>query len=90
MKPLDVFILKRCPYCIKAKLHIENLLKQEKYQAINIRYIDERQEKELAKTYDYYYVPAFYVDKTKLYEGAINLSQMEVIFDEYLKILSES
>ncbi len=83
MKELTVFILKRCHHCIRAKKFIETLQKQPEYEDIKITYIDERKERALAKEYDYYYVPSFYVGDIKLHEGAITLEELEGVFDTY-------
>jgi len=86
---LTVFVLKRCPYCIKAKRYIKELLEEEQYKDIDIEYVDERKEKERAKQFDYYYVPSFYIGNHKLYEGAIQKEQVKEVFDEYLKRLND-
>ncbi len=83
MKELTVFILKRCPHCIRAKKHIETLQNQPEYEDIKITYIDERKESALAKQYDYYYVPSFYVGDIKLHEGTITLEELQDVFDRY-------
>ncbi len=85
MKPLTIFILKRCPYCIKAKKYLAEYLEQEKYEDIEIEFVDERKEKERAGQYDYYYVPSFYVGDQKLHEGAIKQEQLGEVLDKYLE-----
>ena len=89
MKPLTIFILKRCPYCKKAIKIIEKLQSESKYEGINIVYVDEIQEKELADSFDYYYVPSFFVGNTKLYEGAIKKEQVIEVLDQYLALNQE-
>ena len=89
MKPLTIFILKRCPYCKKAIKIIEKLQIESKYEGINIVYVDEIQEKELADSFDYYYVPSFFVGNTKLYEGAIKKEQVIEVLDQYLALNQE-
>ncbi len=89
MRPLTIFVLKRCPYCIKAKKMIAELMEQERYADIMIEYIDEAKNKKLAATFDYYYVPSFYLDQQKLYEGAIQKEQLVEVLDTYLSLLKE-
>lgn len=82
---MRVFILENCPHCKRAIDYI-NLLKaeNEQYQNIDIEYIDEVKESELANSYDYYYVPSFFDGKRKLHEGTIKKEQVKKIFDDYL------
>lgn len=86
MKQLTLFYLKYCPHCINA-LHLwKKLSKEETYKNIELVMIEESQEKELAASYDYYYVPSFYVGKIKLHEGTINEKQMREMLDNFLNI----
>ena len=87
--PLTIFILNNCPYCIYAKIHLTKLLKDPKYQNININYINEKTNKELSNQYNYYYVPSFYYNKQKLYEGAINKTRLKQLLDTYLNITNQ-
>ncbi len=82
---MRVFILENCPYCKRAINYINRLKAENKqYQNIDIEYIDEVKESELADSYDYYYVPSFFDGNRKLHEGAIKEEQVKKIFDEYL------
>lgn len=79
MKEIKMFILKNCPYCKKALGFLE------KYpfdQDVKVEIIDEAANPELAGSYDYYYVPCFYLNEVKLHEGAINE-------DDYRKMVRE-
>lgn len=89
MKKLTVFVLKRCPYCIKAKKYIDELIKEDAYKQIEIEFVDERKEKKRASDFDYYYVPSFYMGDHKLYEGAIKKEQLKEVFDDYLQRLND-
>ena len=42
-----------------------------------IETVDELEEPELADTFDYYYVPTFYVDGKKVHEGGIYKPEVE-------------
>lgn len=82
---MRVFILENCPYCKRARGYIKQLKEEdERYQKIDIEYIDEAKEEELANSYDYYYVPSFFDGDRKLHEGAINKDEVKQLFDEYL------
>ena len=69
MPNVTVFYLKDCPYCVKAKRAVRELLKEEpRFGAIEQTWIEERERPEIAERYDYYYVPSVYCGETKLYE----------------------
>ncbi|MDR2775772.1 MAG: thioredoxin family protein [Tannerella sp.] len=84
MKPITLFYLKNCPFCKKAFSYIDELKKQDVYRNIEIEMIEESEQEEIANQYDYYYVPAFYVDGRKLHEGGIYKNEVEDIFKEAL------
>lgn len=70
MKKLTLFHLTDCPYCHHARRALEEL-KQENpaYAAIEIEWIEERQQPDVAARYDYYYVPTLFDGAKKLYEA---------------------
>jgi len=70
MKTITLFYLEGCPYCINAKKALSELQREKpEYQEVQIRWIEESQESELAGSYDYYYVPTIYYESKKLYEA---------------------
>lgn len=82
MPKLDLFILESCPYCIKARTYLDELRQEDpKYQNIEIRLIDERKERALANSYDYYLVPTFYLGQTKLFEGIMTKADVKNVLD---------
>lgn len=84
------FILKGCPYCIEAKKWMSELIeKNPEYGKIKIRTIEEKEEKELADSYDYYYVPTYFLDGEKLHEGAVTKDKIKKVFDAYLEKVSQ-
>jgi len=68
MKQLIVLCGEHCGYCKKAKMLIRRALEKEpKFAALDIRYVcDESTE---AKAYPHAYVPAFFCDGKRLFEG---------------------
>ena len=72
MGNLKLFYLKNCPYCIRVQAYLDELLQDERYQAIEIEAINEKLEPDLANQYDYYLVPTFYLNEVKLFEGIMN------------------
>ena len=69
MKEVTLFYLEHCPYCIKARKAIDELkAAKPEYRDIDVKWIEESKETEIANTYDYYYVPSVYYGRKKLYE----------------------
>jgi hypothetical protein len=56
-----------------------------KYADIEVEIIDEERKPEIAKKYDYYYVPTYYVDGVKIHEGVPTKDSIRKVFDEALK-----
>jgi glutaredoxin len=86
MKTLMYFYLKGCPYCRKADDLIASLISENPaYGKISIQRIEERTEADLANSYDYYYVPAFFLDGVNLHEGVATKEQIQSVLDAALK-----
>ena len=89
MHELLLFKLKSCPYCREALRWLDELIAENPaYAEISIRQIDEREEKELADSYDYYYVPTFFLDGKKLHEGAATKEKLKRVMDACLESLA--
>lgn len=70
MKELDLFYLHGCPYCVKARKAIGELLQENPaFGEIAIRWIEESEEPALTTGRDYYYVPSLFYQGEKLYEA---------------------
>ena len=70
MNKLTLFYLTDCPYCHYARRALEELTQENPaYAAIDIEWIEERQQPDVAAQYDYYYVPTIFNGRTKLYEA---------------------
>lgn len=70
MKKITFFYLENCPYCKNARKAMDEL-KQENadYGKIEMDWIDEDKQPDLAKAYNYYYVPTMFIGAEKLYEA---------------------
>lgn len=70
MKDVKLFYQETCPYCKKALKWMDEV-KQEypELQAVQVEMIEERKNPEISDSYDYWYVPTFYVDGKKVHEG---------------------
>ncbi len=78
MKEVMLFVLKNCPYCVEALRWQDELMQQyPELQKIPIRVVDERKEAALAESYDYYYVPCYFVGGVKMHEGAASREKVE-------------
>ncbi len=70
MKRITFFYLEDCPYCKNARKAIEELKKENPdYGPIEFDEIDEDKQPDLAKAYNYYYVPTMFIGANKLYEA---------------------
>jgi hypothetical protein len=67
---------------VAARKHIGRLLAERpELRGVDAIYIDEGVESELADSYDYYYVPTFYVNEVKHHEGAISYEEVREVFE---------
>ena len=70
MKEIKLFYLKDCPYCHNAKRALNELVKENPaYNEVNVKWIEESEQPEIAEQYDYYYVPTIFAGDKKLYEA---------------------
>ena len=79
MKKIQLFYLEYCPHCKKTRADLNVLLKEDRFKGLAIEMIEESVQKELADQYDYYYVPCFYVDGTKIKGGALSMKDVEEV-----------
>lgn len=85
MKTLQIFYQERCPFCKRAFQYIEELKRENpEYNNIEIKLVEETQEAAYADTFDYYYVPTFYIDGEKVHEGGIYKNEVKEILDKAL------
>lgn len=86
MKKVTMMYLKRCPYCKQAMKWMEELFKEyPSYKNIDITYIEESEQPQLANTLDYWYVPTYFVDGVKLHEGAATKDKIKAVLEEAIK-----
>ena len=85
MPKLTLFILESCPYCVRARQYLKELQTEDpKYLSVEIDMIDEKANKALANSYDYYLVPTFYLGKTKLFEGIMTKEDVRNVMESAL------
>lgn len=86
MKKVKAFYIESCPHCKKAFKIIDELkVKNPDYAKVEIEYIDENKEVNIASAHDYYYVPTFYVDDVKIHEGVPTEEKIQKVFIEASK-----
>ena len=79
MKELELFYLHGCPYCVKARKAIGELLEEyTAFEEITIKWIEESEEPALTTGRDYYYVPSLFFQGEKLYEAQPGQSYEDV------------
>lgn len=80
-----MFYLEYCPYCKRARNYMKELQEEDpRYMEIPIRMIEESQQKDLAGSYDYYYVPTYFVGDEKVSEGGVDKEGVRAVFDKAL------
>jgi len=86
MKKVTMFMMASCPYCVQALRWMDALFAEDAgYKAIEIETIDESVHPDIAKQYDYYAVPTYYVGGRKLHEGAASPEIIRRVFDAALE-----
>lgn len=86
MASVKLFYLKTCPFCRKALRYIEEAkAAHPELAAVEIEMIEESEQPALADTYDYYYVPTFYVGDVKVHEGGIWPDEVEKVLRKALE-----
>ncbi len=78
MKELKLFYLEDCPYCHYARRAVRELAAEKLQYAVEIRWIEESKNPEIADRYQYYYVPTIFCGEEKLYEAHPGESYAEV------------
>ena len=71
MRKITLFYLEDCPYCHNARRALKELKAENpEYGEIDVEWIEESRQRELAEQYDYYYVPTIFDGDQKLYEAS--------------------
>ncbi len=85
MKTITMFETSWCPHCKQAHKFMDELMNENpRYKDLKIQIIDEELEPEVANSYDYYYVPTYYLDSEKVHEGVPNKKAIELLFNNAL------
>lgn len=85
MKEVKLFYLEGCPHCRRARGWMDELFAENPaYRDVPLTMIEESRERALADSYDYYYVPTFYVGGEKAHEGIASKEIVKAVFDAAL------
>ena len=85
MKKIRMFKAAWCPHCKNASNWLEELFEENpKYKELDIQKIDIDDEKEKLVDVDCYYVPTFYADNEKVFEGAPTKEIVKKVLDDAL------
>ena len=78
MAKIVYFFLQNCPHCKNAdRMFAELVEKNPEYAKVEIAKVDEKLSPLYATKYDYWYVPAFYVNERKVHEGVPTMEAVE-------------
>ena len=85
MKHVRMMILSHCPHCKRALAMMEDLkAKEPAFAAVEFEIVDEQLHPEIADTLDYYYVPCYFVDGKKIFEGVPSEEKVRSVFEATL------
>jgi len=80
-RQVKMMMLDTCPYCRRAFAMMDELrTRHPEYNTVEIEIIEETREPQKTAGYDYYYVPAFFVDGAKVLEGLPTEANIEQVF----------
>ena len=83
MKPITMFMFESCPHCNRARTWMEELKNENpKYQQIDVTMMDEKLQPAIAKAYDYYYVPTYFIEGVKVHEGPASKEIIKEVFEK--------
>ncbi|MCM1151748.1 MAG: thioredoxin family protein [Alistipes sp.] len=86
MKSVKLFYLRNCPFCKRALQYIDDTKAAHPELApVDVEMIEESEDPEVAESFDYYYVPTFYVDGVKVHEGGIMPDEVEAVLRKALE-----
>jgi glutaredoxin len=83
MKTIPLLARESCPDCQKARAFMQELCNEHpEYARLPVELVEEGRQRALADSFDYYYVPCYYIDGAKVAEGSIDKDGVRKVFDE--------
>lgn len=85
MKKIRMFVAVWCPHCTNAKGWLSELLDENSsYRNLPIELIDIDKDKDKLVGVNFYYVPTFYLDEEKVFEGVPSKESVRKVLDAAL------
>lgn len=85
MKKIRMFMASWCPHCTRAENWLNELLEENPtYKMLEIEKIDIDTQKEKLVDVDFYYVPTFYIESEKFFEGVPSKEIVQKVLDNSL------
>ncbi len=85
MKQVTLFIKANCPHCKRALAWQEELFSESpEFKNIEIKLIDEDKQSSFANSFDYFYVPTYYIEGEKVHEGIASKQKIQSVFEKAL------
>lgn len=82
MKKIRMFTAVWCPHCTNAKGWLNELLEEHPaYKNLVIEHIDIDSQKDKLVGVNFYYVPTFYIDEEKVFEGVPSKESVKKVLD---------
>ena len=83
MADIKLFYLEGCPHCQRAFKFIEEIkAEMPVFKDLQIELIEESERSKLANSYNYFYVPCFYVNENKVHEGITTKADILKVFEK--------
>ncbi len=82
---IEIFYRDNCKRSIECFKLLDELLKNDKYKNIQIKKINEVDNIKYAKNFNYFFIPAIFLNGKKYHEGAIGYYTLKSILDEAIK-----
>ena len=83
MKKIRMFTAVWCSHCANAKRWMDELIDENpKYKELDIQLIDIDNEKEKLVDVNFYYIPTFYIENEKAFEGVPSKQIVQKVLDD--------
>ena len=83
MKNVKMMVQEQCKHCRKEVEYIDELKHENMlYRNVEIEVNDEVKDEAKTRGYDYWYVPAFFVNNQKIHEGVPSKESIQEVLEE--------
>lgn len=75
-----------CPHCKLAFRFLDELMEEEpRFAGVELERVDELIERERSDSFDYWYVPTFFLGEEKLFEGHMEKRDVRAVLERALE-----